>query len=358
MKHYLKVCALPLFVFSAIFFLSAMNNRSSADDQKPTTAKVAEVQESENTDYTEDEYYAYDAIKNETDRQKKSAKLLEFLKKYPKPTTITKSIDFEYEKLVDDLASAKNYDLLMSLAEDWMKTHAKDLHSRMHIANAADFLGNYEKCAECLEEIYKSEPSPSIAMDLFRNYVKMNNLAKQIEWSDRLFKMREFAADYNLRWDFVTKYMESKNFPKAAEYANLMLKSADLVKQPTPEQEKELIKKRRVAHFVTGFSLFEKDKCTEATAEFEKANRIEQNGDAHYFIGSCLDKKATATKIQDIAEDAMNAYAKCELLKGDNASKARERIDQIYPALHSGSDVGKKKVYIRARKELGMAEGD
>ncbi len=351
MKCYSGLCYVAFAVAAALFAFTS-SPYALATDQQTADAPPAQVSESENTDYSEDEFNAFDALQKEPDLDKKAALLLDFVQKYPKPTSLTPSINYEYSQLLDRLSAAKKYESQASLAEKWLKIHSDDIHTVVHLADATGYLKNYDRCAECLEEIYAKQPSPSIARSLFLTYQSSNNLAKQIEWSDKLFKMPEFDNDYLLRWGFVRKYMESNNIPKAAEYAQLTLKSADLVKQPSPETRNELKKIRQVSHHVIGVNLFEKDKFEEAIAAFDKAIKIENYSDGYYFMGKCLDNQAARTKSQDTAEAAMSAYAKAELLGGDNASKANERITQIFRALHANSEVGKDKVYKRAQIEM------
>jgi tetratricopeptide (TPR) repeat protein len=353
MKRYSNLCLIALFALAAACFVSALNGHAIAGGQQSKAAPAAQAQESENTDYSEDEYNAYDAAKKEPDLEKKSVMLFDFIAKYPK-STLMQYIDFEYRQLLDDLSAAKKYELLESLGEKWLKTHPGEVRTIGHLADAASSLKKYDKCAEYLEELYKTQPSGTMAKTIFQTYQNANNLAKQLEWVDKLFKMPEFDAEYMLRWGFVRKHMDSNNIPKAAEYAQLTLKSADLVKQPTPEQQEELKKIRQVCLHIIGISLFEKNKFNEAIAIFDKAIKIEKYSDGYYFMGRCLDNQAAATKSQDKAEEAMNAYAKCELLKGDNAAKAKDRIIELYKAVHNNSTIGIDKVYRRAKEELGI----
>ena len=109
-----------------------------------------------------------------------------------------------------------------------------------YIAEAAEKLGHDQKCVECLEEIYRLEPSGSMAYNILQTYKKIKNQAKISEWADKIFKMPEYDADFGLRYGFVMQYMEAKNSAKAAEYARLTLKSADLVKEPSKEVQEQI----------------------------------------------------------------------------------------------------------------------
>ena len=250
MKRYFKLFLMALPALATIFGVRAFTVRAVAEEPQQKTAPAAQAQDEE-TPYDDVEYGAYEAAAKEPDLEKRGTMLLDFIQKYPK-SALMKNIEYSYTSLLRELSTAKKYELLQSAAEKWLKLHPNDVVTIGYIAEAANNLQKYDKCAECLEEIYKLQPSPTLAKDVFDAYKKTNNLAKQIEWSDKLFKMPEYDSDFMLRFYFVSKYAESNNYPKAAEYANLALKSADLVKDPNAETKEALRKVRLVCYIVIG----------------------------------------------------------------------------------------------------------
>ena len=151
----------------------------------------------------------------------------------------------------------KKFDLLESLAEKWLRIHPKDTETCALIAMAAMNLQQYEKCGESLETIYEMDPSPSLAKEIHNCYQKTGNLGgKRMEWAEELLKMPEFDDDYIFRYDYMTKFYESGNLPKAAEYATLTLKAVNLAEQRDPNMHEQLQKVRRICYHILPAVLF------------------------------------------------------------------------------------------------------
>jgi hypothetical protein len=347
MKGYSKWFLVAPLALAVFFLTGTITHCALADDQQAKKAAApAQAQESEETDYTEEEYNAYDAASKEVDHTKRGAMLWDFIQKYPK-STLMPHVEFAYNNLLKECEEGKKYEQLETLAEKWLKLHPKDVKLYAYIATAANNLKKYERCAECMEEIYKMQPSPTLAKDIFGHYQKINNSAKMTEWYEKLSKMPEFDADFALRYGFVMKYMEAKNAPKAAEYCVATLKSADQVKQPDSETQETLVKVRRACNHIIGLNLMEKEKFSEAILSFQKALRVQKYGEGYYWIGSCQERIG-----QDKVEDAILSYAKSELQADDYAPKAKARLEQLYKALHNNTIIGIDKVYRKAKEEL------
>ncbi len=345
MRCYSKLLFIALLALAGLFFTSAAADRARANEQQAKAAPAAQAaQEPEETAYDQEEYDALMNATKEPDLQKRGQMLLDFLQKYPK-TTLGSYVNSGYSSLLRECSLSKKYELLQANAERWLKLHPNDVITLGYIAEAANNLQNFDKCAECMEEIYKQQPSPTLAKDIFQVYQKTKNLQKQIDWADRLFKMPEFDSDFMLRFGFVSKYTESNNFPKAAEYAEKTLKSADQVKQPDASTQEQIRKVRHASYHVMAMSLFEKDKFADAMAAFTNAIKYERYGIGYYYIGQCLERL-------DKIDDALIAYAKAELVGGEVAPKAKARLEQLYKALHNNTTIGIDKVYNKAKEQL------
>jgi tetratricopeptide (TPR) repeat protein len=189
------------------------------------------------------------------------------------------------------------------------------------------------------------QPVPSLAREILVSYQKAQNLPKESEWVEKLFKMPEFDSDYMLRFDYVMRSFKNNNLPKAAEYAQLTLKSAELVKKPDATSEEQLLKVRRACHHIIATELFEKGKYSEAISAFKKAIEAERYEDGYYKIGQCLD-------YQREIEEAIHYYAAAELMGGEDAPKAKARLELLYKTLHNDTLIGIEKVYKRAKELL------
>jgi len=341
MKRFPKSFIFVLLALAAAFF---PNSAAGFDDTGTEGQKPAAQQEGEETEYSEEEYNAYESATKEADPEKRGAMLLDFIQKYPKSKLMT-YIDAAYKSLLYECSSGKKYQQLEPLAEQWLKLHPNDIQTIAYIADAAEKLGHDKKCVDCLEAIYKLEPSPTMAYNILRIYKKIKNNAKVLEWADKLFKLPEFEGDFMLRFDFVQQYVEAKNYAKAAEYAQLTLKAADLAKEPDAETREQLRKVRRACHHLIGMNYYEAGKFTQAIKSLQQALRSERYGEGYYYIGMSLWKL-------DQVEEAMLYFARAELQGGEVAKEAKEKLEQLYKALHNNTTIGIEKVYRKAKEEI------
>jgi hypothetical protein len=331
-----------MLLFTLLFLAAAFfPNKGMSAAIEEQNGKVAE--EEQETDYSEDEYNAYDAASKEPNLEKRGTMLLDFIQKYPK-STLMSYIKAAYETLLHECSQAKQYALLDTLAEKWLKVYPNNIQTIAYLAESAQKLGNDQKYVERLQDIYNLDPKGSYAIDILRTYIKLKNQAKVAEWSEKIFKIPEYDADFGLRFDFVQKYMEAKNSAKAAEFARLTLKSADLVKEPSKDVQEQLRKVRYACHLVIGTHLYDEGKLPDAVSSLKQALKIEKHGEPYYYIGMCQWK-------QDQIEDAILSFARAELQGGDIAGQAKEKVEQLYKALHNNTTIGIEKVYRKAKEE-------
>jgi len=294
----------------------------------------------------EDEYNDFDAARQEPDFAKRAPLLIEFLQKYPQ-SALTQNAAFEYMQMLTESSQNKQYELLESLAEKWLKIHPNDKTTLGFVAEAANKLQKFEKSGEILETIYRIEPSPTLAREIYTCYQKTENAAKQAEWAQKLLKIPEFENDYMLRYEFVMRYSRENNLPKAAEYAQLTLRSAGLAQKQDEKSEEQIRKVRRACHHVIGSNLMEKGNYAGAIAAFKEAVKAERYAEGYYRIGACLDQ-------QKQVEDAMLYYAMAELVDGESGSKAKARLETLYKVLHNNTLIGIDKVYQKAKDALAQ----
>jgi tetratricopeptide (TPR) repeat protein len=353
MKCYSKTFIINLLVLAPVFFLSTGNDWTLAQTPAPASGAQAAAPEKE-PNCSEEEFAAYEDAKNEPDYQKRATRLMGFSGKFPKCTDILPYIDFEYRSLLGLCEKEGKWELLKSLTDQWLKAHPDDPKKQDLIIGkykAAEKLGDYQTCAECLEEVYVMKPSGDLALTILEAYTKLNNLAKIIDWSDKIFKMPEYDDRFMLRFALADRYIKSKNMPEAIKYCKLTLKSADAVKQPKNEEEKEqLIAIQYGCHQLIANNLFETDKFAEAGKEFQQAIKYKKTGEAFYFLGIC---QWNQKNLKD-AEDAMLSLASAELLTTDPALKAKatQQLEKLYKSQHYDNIIGIDKVRKRAKDAL------
>lgn len=286
----------------------------------------------------------YYAARNEPDVEKKSALLLEFLKKYP-DSELAGYIDKDYMGILKELWQQKRYDLLESLSESWLDSSPDNVEALTFLADAAVNLLQFEKCGESLEAIYKIKPSPDLAREIYSCYQKSENMDKRVEWAGKLFDMDEFDDSYMLRYKCMTHFYEEDNIAKAAEYAQLTLKSAALAEKRDPNKNGQLHKVRRACYHIIASDLFDNDNFEDAARYYKEAVQAEPYAQGYYKIGLSLDN-------QKKIEEAMVYYAMADLVDRESAPNAKSRLETLYRALHNQTLIGIDKVYKKAEESL------
>lgn len=337
MKRYSRPTFIALVALFALSFPIAFVSNANAQDQA----------EEVDPGYTEEEYSAWETADKEPDLEKRAQMLIEVVKKYPE-SKILPHAEASYRTMLFELSQAKNYALLEPLAEKWLMVRPGSKDTITFIAQASEKLGHDKRCVECLEELYQMEPTATMAFSIMQMYKKMNNQAKVLQWSDVVFKAPEYAADYLERYEFVRKYTEANNIPKAAEYAQLTLKSADQAKNLSAEKLEHLKKVRHACYHVIAMDLMEKDKCADAIETFKKALAVDKYGEGYYYIAQCYEKLGK-DKVEDFA---IPYYARAELHGGEVAPKAKARLETLYKALHNNTIIGIDKVYRRVKESV------
>ena len=340
MKRHPKMFLFALMIFAAAFFPAAAIGSSGTEPQQQKAAT-----EEQETDYGEEEYNAYDAASKEANFEKRGAMLLDFIQKYPK-STLMSYIKPAYENLLRECSQAKQYAVLEPLAEKWLKVYPNNIQTLAYIAEASHNLGNSQKYVESMQAIYAIDPKGTYAVDILRTYKELKNQAKIDEWTDKILKMPEYDTDFGLRFDFVQKFMAEDNYPKAAEWAARTLKSADLVKEPSKDVQDQLRKVRYACHLVIGMNQYKNKKFAEAISSLQQSLRYERRGEPYYYIGM------SQWELQQI-EEATLSFACAELVGGDTAKEAKEKVEQLYKGQHNDTLVGIDKIYRKAKEALG-----
>ena len=320
------------------------------EQQKPKQNPPGVQQEEQ--EYTEEEYDAYDKAVKEPDLEKRGSALIAFMEKYPK-SKLQPHIVAAYQTLAYELRTKKEFDKLLSLAERWLKFFPDDLQTIAYAAEAANQLGNTQKYFEYALKIYSVKPAPSLAYEIMQTYKKLGDEPKYLEWISKVLAYPEYAGDFKLRMDLVEKYAQEKNLSKAAEYAQVTLKSLATAKKPDSMSEADWQKgvraMRRACNWFIGLNDYEDKKYPQAVQAFENALKVEVFPGAFYYIGMCQWR-------MDQVEEATVSFAAAELMKGEFDSQAKEHLEELYKALHNGTTVGIDKVYKKGQARIDAAK--
>ena len=346
MKCHSKILPFAMFSFAAALFSIPVVSRAGTDVQQPDAAAQAEEEES-SPEYIE-QYEAWNKADKEPDIQKSGTMLIQFLEKYPQ-SELLKYAESSYNSLMFKCSNEKKYQDLETLAEEWLKLHPGDLPTIANIATASKELGHNEKWIQNLIEIYKIQPTGSLANEIAQAYKKANNKSKYLEWIQTSLGYPEYESDFKTRFELMQMYVEEKSFSMAIEYAEATLKAADLIKDPSAETRAAIPKVRHACYDVIGRIRMEQDKPAEAIKSFQQALKVEKYSEGYYRIALCLHK-------QNRVEDALLWYARAEEQGGDYAAKAKERLEQIYKAMHNNTLIGIEKIYKKAKEQADIVE--
>ncbi len=317
--------------------------------QKPAPAATAPGGQEQDTEYTEEEFDAYEKADKEPDLDKKAQLLNAFIEKYPK-SKLMPYIDRSYQTLMYEYNKNQNWAKLQPLAENWLKTHPDDLQAVDYAAASAYNLGQWQKFIDYGLKIYAAKPTKEYCYFLAQSYKKLGNEPKYLEWTEKSFQY--FPDNPAIRMEFVDKYAKEKNFAKAAEYAQLALKSLEQAKKPDAmpdaEWQKYVRDTKKSCHFLIGINSYEKERYPQAIQQLESALQSDKRfGPAYYYIG------LSQWKLNKV-DDAIDSFCKASLLKGDTQNQAKEHMEKLYKGLHNNTTIGIDKVYKRAETELGV----
>ncbi|MDR1727577.1 MAG: hypothetical protein LBT74_06570 [Acidobacteriota bacterium] len=315
----------------------------------PAYAAFQDEAEEEYDPVYEEHYAAWEAADQETDPLKSGAMIIEFMQKNPDSKMIA-YFDGSFKRLLFKCSEEKKYQELETLAEQWNAFKPGEKETLLLIASAAKELKHEDKYLKALEEIYKIDPQPAIALEIARIYKDKQDDASYFKWLEPVLNAPEYEAEFNLRYELMNHYAAKEDTAKTIEYAQATLASMDKLKDPSAEVKAALPALRRAINHNIGAAYYNDKKYDQAIASVVNALKVEKYADGYYLIGRCLDE-------QRKVDNALVAYAKAQLTgeAGDAAAqavaaKAKDRLEVIYKALHNNTTIGIDKQYRKARE--------
>jgi hypothetical protein len=332
-------------------FLGSTQLKAQAQQQKPQEQQVQ--QQGVEVDVPDEEWDAYEKATKETDITKRVELLMAFKAKYPQ-SKMTTYIDSTFQTTLFELRNAKDYAKLLPAAEAWLKTAPNDLQAKIYAATAAEGLGNNEKYLEYALQLFAGGTG-QLAYSIRSTYKKMGNNAKWEEWTKKLCSYPENAGNYGLFADLVKFYYDQKEMGKAAEYAQLTLKSMEVAKKPEDmtdsEWKKQITGDRTKLLTVIATNTQANKQWDQSIAVWEKLSKMDPSSDEPYYsIGTCLWQ-------QNNIEEAIKFFAMAELCNGNLKAQAKEKVEKLYKPLHNDSTIGIEKQYTKAKAALEERKG-
>ena len=355
--HKLLLCLLAGLLITPATFRLGFGQKPPQPQQKPKPAP-AQQQEPE-PEYTDEEYDAYEKATKEPDPDKRQAALIAFMEKYPK-SKLQQHIVYSYKSLLAEYHKNKNHAKLLPAAEQWLKYEPTDIQTIAYVVDAAQGLGQDQKFIEYGQKFYAAKPSADLAYAIAQSFKKIGDQAKYEEWTEKTFADPKYAAgEIQLRVEKMEAAVKEKNFAKAAEFAQLVLKSVETAKKPDGVSEadwkKTVTAVKQRSHYYIGVNYYDQDKYTECIKSMEQALAIDSKFDwPYYYIGLCQEKIAYSKNNLDMMEDAIITYAKAVVLKGEAANQAKDRLERLYKAAHNNTTVGVERRYAKAAQDIGV----
>jgi len=329
-----------MIVYSATLFSRPVVDPANAEFRQPELIVQAEEEES-SPEYLE-QYEAWEKADKEADLLKRGTMLIEFTKKYPHSTFIP-YIESSYKNALIECDGREKYRELLAMADEWLEHNPKDLETIAFAVKAADKLGQNEERIRHLIEIYKIRPTGSLAIEIAQACEKNKNRDKYVEWLEMASTYPENESNFILFYNIVKTHTDAKEYDKAAEYADLTLKAADCVKDPSAETKLQLRRVRNACHHLIAINLMENKRYPEAIQSFKRALQAEKYSEGYYYIGQCL-RLTDKGKI----EEALPYLAKSEKQGGPVAVKAKSELETLYRLMHNNTLVGIEKIYRKA----------
>jgi len=340
MKRSYKTLLFAVLGLAAVFYFGQAAGHATIELQQPEAGAQAEEPES-SPEYIE-QYEAWEKADKEPDFLKRGAMLTEFMGKYPQ-STLLPNAEGSYKNALLECNNGQKYQELEALAEQWLKLRPGDLDGLGFAVKASKELGHNDKVIQNLTEIFKMRKTGDWALELAQAYKRADNTSKYLEWMQTALGYPEYATDFGTRLELMQVYVEEKNLPKAIEYAEAALEATNLVKDPGTETATAIRKVRRVCYDGIGKIHMEQNNFGAAIKSFQEALKVEKYSEAYYLIAVCLHK-------QNRVDEAMLWYARTEQQGGEFAAKAKDRLEEIYRALHNNTLIGAEKIYRKAKE--------
>jgi len=318
------------------------------------------------------DFAQYESIKKEADTQKRSELLLDFLKEHPISRMLL-YVATEYMECVKPHLAKNDFAKTISMVEAMqalLPTEKAIQDAQIPVgveefrkdqliptqASAYQVLltayyqsNNLPKAAEEAEKLYALSSNKALLPALADIYFKMQNWDKYLPYGQKM--LAEFPIDqpqgYTTAIQMAQVYIQKQDVASATD---LLSKVMDVYgdKVPPNTQEAQWNATRAFAYGVIASGVYAKKEYPKALELYEKVAKFEpKREDAHYYMGMC--KWQTQNP-----EGAIGSFAKCVVLNGQLAARARQYLEQLYKARNKDTLDGLDQVLAKAKAELGM----
>ncbi len=294
------------------------------------------------------EYDHYMKAEAETNRAKREAVLMEFVRTYPE-SELDPNISYLYAQFYQPLRQAGRWQQMAAKAEQFLRHRPNDTSSIQAATEAYQRLGNVQKLVDFGSKLYAERPSASTAHFVAKAYQSLGNEARFRTWAERTLKHGPNNLDMLV--ELATSYWGTGELTRAASYANKGLGSVAKTTKPdnqSAEQfETQLNQVRGFFYRTRGEKAYQDKNINSARENFESSVEYDPNNDfAHYRLGFI---HWGAGK----SDQAILSFAKAVVLKGSSLKDARDQLYQLYRSAHSNTS-GLPTLLRNVRKDMGL----
>jgi tetratricopeptide (TPR) repeat protein len=299
------------------------------------------------TQYTPEEYSAYQAITGESDPAKKIDQIQKFYKTYPK-STLQPYIVSDFQGMLKGLQDGKKWLQIVTVGRQFLSLVPDDPYTIALVAAGYEETKNYKEFVVFGEEAYKKTPSGNVAYSLAKAYQSLGNNAKFVEWADKT--VQKLPDNYEMLYLLAGYYSDAQNFAQADKYSRECLKVIQAAPKPEQMSEKDWATYTKQVqmgcYYILGSSAYTRNDFPTAITNLENSIKLNPRNDrAYYYL-------AQAYWQTQKTEMALRDFAKAYVLGGAVAGPAKQNLENLFKQLHRGSLVGLDKYIEVAKAEL------
>jgi tetratricopeptide (TPR) repeat protein len=295
--------------------------------------------------YTKEEYEEFQKALTNPDVVARCQGLFQFLKAHPN-SKLNEHIVGNIPPLLNQLYQEKKMSELGPLAEEFLKYKPEDLLA-LGVATEAFYTSkNYDKAALFGEILYGKKPTAQVAQLLAHCFLEMKNDAKFASFAEKALAEMDPKAGFFFSAKLSYYYAERKDIPRAAQYCQKMLAAFGEGEIPPGYNSDNWGKEKARSYAIMARNLYERKQYGQAVTAYNNSLKFfKQNDEAYYYLGMCY------WQMQDTTT-AMKQFAKAVSINKNFAKSARNYLEGLYKATHSGSLDGIENLLRTASGEL------
>lgn len=299
------------------------------------------------TQYSAEEYKAYQDITAESDAVKKTGLVVKFMQEYPK-STLQQHVVAAFQGMMGELQKAQRWTQMVSCGEQFLKVAPGDAFTFSMMATGYQRGNNMKQFVVFGEKAYAHKPNGNLAYYLAKAYKDLQDDAHYMEWGEKALGL--LPDNHELLLDMAKANAKLNRQAQAAKYSKQAIKVLTTMAKPEGTDEKlwrdYVTGGLATSYAIVGNVAYEQKDYPNAISNLESSLKYyKRNGLAYYYLGMSYWQ-------QNKVDMAMLDLAKAYLLGGPSAAAAKQYLDNLYKSTHQQTLVGQERVIAKAKEEL------